>query len=61
MESRHPSSREEVAVQRHEPRACPYCELMFEYHEEVRDHILRDHPDHVDVAATAEMHELPHA
>jgi len=40
---------------------CPYCELRFEYHEEVRDHIRNDHPDHVDVAVTGEVHELPHA
>ena len=43
------------------PHTCPYCELRFEYHEEVRDHVLHDHPDHDDVAATAEVHELPHA
>lgn len=41
--------------------ACPYCELVFSYHEEVKDHILHDHPDHADVAATVEVHELPHA
>ncbi len=40
--------------------ACPYCELVFRYHEEVKDHILHDHPDHADVVATVEMHELPH-
>jgi len=44
-----------------EPHNCPYCELRFEYHEEVRDHIRNDHPDHVDVAVTGEVHELPHA
>ena len=42
------------------PHTCPYCELRFDYHNEVKDHILRDHPDHPDVAATAEIHELPH-
>jgi hypothetical protein len=42
------------------PRQCPYCELRFEYHNEVKDHILHDHPDHVDVAVTMEPHELPH-
>ena len=45
---------------RHETHACPYCELMFEYHEEVRDHILHDHPDHAVDASTVETHELPH-
>lgn len=40
---------------------CPYCELVFSYHEEVKDHILHDHADHADVVATLEVHELPHA
>jgi hypothetical protein len=40
--------------------ACPYCELVFRYHEEVKDHVLHDHPDHADVVAAVEMHELPH-
>lgn len=39
---------------------CPYCELKFDYHEEVKDHILHDHAEHADVAATVEVHELPH-
>jgi hypothetical protein len=43
-----------------ETHACPYCELVFSYHEEVKDHILHDHPEHGDVVATVEMHELPH-
>ncbi len=43
-----------------ETHACPYCELMFTYHEEIRDHILHDHAEHSDVAATVEIHELPH-
>ena len=43
------------------PHTCPYCELRIEYHNEVKDHILRDHPDHPDVAVTAEIHEMPHA
>ena len=43
------------------PHTCPYCELRFEYHEEVRGHVLHDHPDHRDVATTVEVHELPHA
>ena len=44
-----------------QPHTCPYCELRFEYHEEVRDHVLHEHPDHVDVAVSVEVHELPHA
>jgi hypothetical protein len=43
------------------PHTCPYCELRFEYHEEVRGHMLRDHPEHAEVAVTSEVHELPHA
>ena len=43
-----------------EPRQCPYCELRFVNHNEVKDHILRDHPDHVEMAVSAEIHELPH-
>jgi hypothetical protein len=46
-----------VAIETH---TCPYCELVFTYHEEVKDHILHDHVDHSDVVATVEMHELPH-
>jgi hypothetical protein len=41
------------------PHTCPYCELRFDYHNEVKDHILRDHPDHPEVALTADIHELP--
>ena len=40
--------------------ACPYCELVFSYHEEVKDLVVRDHRDHADVVATIEMRELPH-
>ena len=47
-------------VMTEQPHTCPYCELQFEYHDEVRDHILRDHPDHAEVAASVEIHELPH-
>jgi hypothetical protein len=42
------------------PHTCPYCELRFGYHYEVKDHILRDHPEHPDFALTAEIYELPH-
>ena len=30
------------------------------YHEEVKDHIVHDHPDHAAVVESVEMHELPH-
>ncbi len=39
---------------------CPYCELGFRYHEEVKDHIVHDHPDHADAVRHVEMRELPH-
>ena len=41
-------------------RQCPYCELRFTYHEEVKDHILHDHPERAEVVATIEPIELPH-
>jgi hypothetical protein len=40
--------------------ACPYCELRFSYHNEVKDHILHDHPEHVGVVDSIEPIELPH-
>jgi hypothetical protein len=40
---------------------CPYCELRFEYHIEVKDHVLADHPDHAASFVSADPHELPHA
>ncbi len=44
----------------HETHQCPYCDLMFTYHNEVRDHIVHDHPEHAASVAGTEMHELPH-
>ena len=41
-------------------RQCPYCDLVFSYHNEVKDHILHDHPTHAEVVAGIEPHELPH-
>ena len=41
-------------------RQCPYCELRFTYHNEVKEHICRDHREHADVVALIEPHELPH-
>jgi len=40
--------------------ACPFCELVFSYHEEVKDHIVRDHPRHAAEVVSIEMRELPH-
>ena len=39
---------------------CPYCDLVFTYHEEVKDHIMHDHREHAASVATVEMRELPH-
>jgi hypothetical protein len=39
---------------------CPYCELRFSYHNEVKDHVMRDHEEHAAVVASVELHELPH-
>jgi hypothetical protein len=39
---------------------CPYCELRFAYMNEVKDHVILDHPEHARVVETAEPHELPH-
>src|SRR5262249_1041665 len=25
---------------------CPFCDLVFSYHEEVKDHVVHDHPTH---------------
>ncbi len=43
-----------------ETHTCPYCELVFRYHEEVKDHVIHDHPDHAAEVEGVEMHELPH-
>ena len=44
-----------------ENRQCPYCDLKFSYHNEVKEHIMLDHREHADVVAGIEPHELPHA
>lgn len=44
---------------KNETRQCPYCELRFLTHNEVKDHIQHDHPEHRGVADTADIHELP--
>jgi hypothetical protein len=38
---------------------CPYCELRFLLANEVKDHIVHDHPSHAMAFATVEVHELP--
>lgn len=39
---------------------CPYCELRFAYHVEIKDHVLNDHPEHASTASSFEPYELPH-
>ena len=38
---------------------CPYCELKFLLADEVRDHVVHDHPQHRDVFEGAHIVELP--
>ena len=38
---------------------CPYCELRFLLANEVKDHVLHDHPEHAAAFVMAEPHELP--
>ena len=42
-----------------DPHQCPYCELQFVLHQELQDHVRRDHPDETIVAETAQIVELP--
>ena len=41
------------------PHVCPYCELRFTYHMEIKDHILREHPEHAEAVAFIEPREVP--
>jgi hypothetical protein len=49
-----------AVMKKYETHTCPYCELVFSYHAELIDHVSADHPDHRDVVAGVEIHELPH-
>lgn len=49
-----------VMTKKIETHTCPYCELVFKYHVELIDHVGTDHPDHRNVVAGLEVHELPH-
>jgi len=40
---------------------CPYCELRFEYMNEVKDHVVHDHREHAEAYLLVDPHELPHA
>ena len=57
LELRQPNARQLVVVD--ENRQCPYCDLIFSYHNEVKEHIMLDHRDHAEVVAGIEPHELP--
>lgn len=37
---------------------CPFCELRFQYVNEVRDHVITDHPEHADAFVGMNPHEL---
>jgi hypothetical protein len=41
------------------PHQCPFCELRFLYANEVKDHVVVDHPEHADAFIFVEPHELP--
>ena len=43
-----------------ETHTCPFCELVFSYHNEIKDHILRDHPLRAETVAGIDPHEIPH-
>ena len=40
--------------------ACPYCELIFSYHNEVKDHIIHDHPEHAATITQVRLDDVKH-
>lgn len=38
---------------------CPFCEIRFLYANEVKDHVIHDHPEHAEEFLLVEVHELP--
>ena len=38
---------------------CPFCELRFSYANEVKDHVINEHPAHAAEFYQIEVHELP--
>ena len=44
----------------HDVHYCPYCELRFSYLNEVKDHVLREHPEHAAAVLNIEAREFPH-
>jgi hypothetical protein len=55
-----PGREDQIVAESNPNHACPYCDLMFLYHSEVKDHILHDHPEHAAVVDSIDPHELPH-
>jgi hypothetical protein len=45
---------DETALSIHQ---CPFCELRFADVNEMRDHVVTDHPSHADAFARAAPHE----
>lgn len=39
---------------------CPFCELRFLLADEVRDHVVHDHPEHAAEFDQVHVVELPH-
>jgi len=54
-----PAEREDGRMTQPAAHSCPYCALRFLLHNEVKDHIAHDHPQHAKVATSAEIHEMP--
>jgi hypothetical protein len=44
---------------RHDVHFCPYCELRFSYLNEVKDHVLKEHPEHASSVLNIETIRLP--
>jgi hypothetical protein len=51
---------ETIVVMEDLTHQCPYCDLRFTYHNEIKDHIMHDHPARANVVVAIEPHELPH-
>jgi hypothetical protein len=48
-----------VMTDRPRVHQCPYCELHFALANEVKDHVVHDHPEHAASFVFIEPHELP--
>ena len=48
-----------IMTEQHHVHQCPYCELQFALANEVKDHVLHDHPDHAQGFFFVEPHQLP--